>query len=151
MAARTKALAIAAIVVAAAGLMAACGSDSGDSGAGGSPTLNITSPTDGSKVESSVDVKWSSSVELGEPDTGRDHVHIFVDGQSNDYTVVGGTEFTVTGLSPGDHTIDVTLQHADHSSAGAEDSVNVTVTGAGGSSSPSPSPSESESSDRYDY
>ena len=70
---------------------------------------------------------------------------------STSNTVVGGTEFTVTGLSPGDHTIDVTLQHADHSSAGAEDSVNVTVTGAGGSSSPSPSPSESESSDRYDY
>lgn len=150
MATAAKTLTVAAITLAGAGLLTACGSSSDDSG-GGSPTLSITSPTAGEKVGQSVDVTWDSSVELGEPDTGRDHVHVFVDGESNDYTVVGGNEFTVTGLTPGAHTIDVTLQHADHSSAGASDEVDVMVTGAGGSS-PSPSPSESDtSSGRYDY
>ncbi|HEX5018558.1 MAG TPA: hypothetical protein VFX15_13345 [Actinomycetes bacterium] len=155
MATPAKTLTIAAITLAGAGLLAACGSSSGDSGDSGSggPSLTITSPTPGSKVGTSVDVAWDSSVELGEPDTGRDHVHVFVDGESNDYTVVGGNEFTVTGLTPGAHTIDVTLQHADHSSAGASDEVDVTVTKSGGTgSTPSPSPSESDtSSGRYDY
>jgi hypothetical protein len=141
----------AAIAVAGAGLLAACGSDSNASG-GGSPTLTITSPTAGAKVASSVDVAWNTNVQLGEPDTGLDHVHVFVDGQSNDYTVVGSDHFTVTGLTPGNHTIDVTLQHADHSSAGASDDVDVTVTKSGGTSpSPTPTPSNTGSSGRYDY
>ena len=142
----------AAIAVAGAGLLAACGSDSSASD-GGNPTLSITSPSAGSKVASSVDVTWDTNVELGEPDTGLDHVHVFVDGQSNDYTVVGSDRFTVTGLTPGDHTIDVTLQHADHSSAGASDEVDVTVAAGKPSPTPSPSPSPSDtgSSGRYDY
>jgi hypothetical protein len=148
-----KLLIATAIGVVGGGLLAACGSDSGASG-GGDPTLSITSPSDGSKVTSSVDVAWNTNVELGEPDTGLDHVHVFVDGQSNDYTVVGADHFTVTGLTPGEHTIDVTLQHADHSSAGASDDVQVSVTKAGGASpSPTPSatPSDTGSTGRYDY
>jgi hypothetical protein len=146
----TKKLIIAAaITVVGAGLLAACGSDS-NAASGGNPTLTITSPSAGSKVASSVDVTWDTNVEVGEPDTGLDHVHVFVDGQSNDYTVVGSDHFTVTGLTPGDHTIDVTLQHADHSSAGASDEVDVTVTGSG-QPSPTPSPSDTGSSGRYDY
>jgi hypothetical protein len=142
-----------AVTVVGAGLLAACGSNSSASD-GSNPTLTITSPTANSKVASSVDVSWNTNVQLGEPDTGLDHVHVFVDGQSNDYTVVGSDHFTVTGLTPGDHTIDVTLQHADHSSAGASDQVDVTVTKTGGgtsSPSPSPTPSDSGTSGRYDY
>ena len=45
---------------------------------------------------SSFTVEWESDVDLGEPDTGKDHVHVFVDGNSNDYTVVGGDSFEVT-------------------------------------------------------
>ncbi len=138
----------AAITVAGAGLLAACSDSSASDGA--HPTLSITSPSAGAKVASSVDVTWDTNVELGEPDTGLDHVHVFVDGQSSDYTVVGSDHFTVTGLTPGDHTIDVTLQHADHSSAGASDDVDVTVA-TSGKPSPSPSPSDTGSSGRYDY
>jgi len=58
-------------------------------------------------------------------------------GDADDYTVVGGNEFEISGLSPGEHTVNVTLQHADHSPAGAEDEVEVTVGGAGGRSEPS--------------
>jgi hypothetical protein len=140
----------AAITVAGAGLLAACGANAGAND-GSSPSLTITSPTAGSKVPSSVDVSWDTNVDLGVPDTGLDHVHVFVDGQANDYTVVGSDHFTVQGLTPGEHTIDVTLQHADHSSAGASDQVDVTVTKSGSGSRPSPTPSDTGSSGRYDY
>jgi hypothetical protein len=124
-----------ALAVLAAGLLAGCGSQSsaGTGSGSDSPTLTITSPSSGDTVGSSFTVEWDSDVELGEPDTGKDHVHVFVDGNSNDYTVVGGESFEVTGLSDGNHTVDVTLQHADHSPAGAEDQVDVMVSGSGSS------------------
>lgn len=145
------------MTVAGAGLLGACSTSSGASDSS-SPTLSITTPSAGAMVASSVDVAWNTNVELGEPDTGLDHVHVFVDGNSSDYTVVGADHFTVTGLTPGQHTIDVTLQHADHSDAGASDEVDVVVgKSGGGSSSPTPtpsstpSPSDTGSSGRYDY
>ena len=142
------ALGVTAVALLAA--LSACGNDAATAGSDGNgPELKITAPADGATVGSSVEVRWDTDVELGEPDTGRDHVHVFVDGHSNDYTVVGGHEFTVTGLTPGEHTIDVTLQHADHSSAGAEDEVDVTVGGDG--SSDSPTPAATPSGGGYDY
>jgi hypothetical protein len=137
-----RALAGGAVAVLATGLLGACGNTeaSGGSGTGSdSPSLTITSPSEGDTVGSTFTVKWDSNVDLGEPETGKDHVHVFVDGNSNDYTVVGGDSFEVTGLSDGKHTVDVTLQNADHSPAGAEDQVDVTVSGSGGSMSPSDS------------
>jgi hypothetical protein len=128
---------------AALGILTACG---GGGGSADSPKVTITSPSDGADVGSSFAVKWDSSVKLGDTDTGRDHVHVFVDGHENDYTVVGGNSFTIKGLAPGEHTVDVTLQHADHSSAGAEDEVDVNVTGSGGAGQ-SPSPDDTESTD----
>lgn len=130
----------------ALGLLAACGGSSGASG-GGAPSLSITSPADGATVGNNVKVTWNSSAALGPPDSGRDHVHVFVDGHTNDYTVVAGHSFTVTGLAPGHHTLDVTLQHADHSSAGAEDEVGVTVEGSG----KAPASPSGSSSPRYGY
>lgn len=137
---KTTALSIAAGLGLAAALLAGCSdqaSGAADGGGGDGGGLTITQPADGATVDTSVDVAWESDVELGEPETGRDHVHVFVDGDSADYTVVGGNEFTIEGLSPGEHTINVTLQHADHSSAGEEDEVDVTV-------DPGAAPSESE-------
>ena len=131
-----------ATAVALLGLLAACGSDSG-SDEGGDPQVTITSPTDGASVGSSFEVTWDTNVDLGEPDTGRDHVHVFVDGHANDYTVVGGNEFMIEGLSAGEHTVNVTLQHADHSSAGAEDEVDVKV-------DPSATSTDSPSTDEGD-
>jgi hypothetical protein len=121
-----KAISLGATAFIASGLLAACAHESDASGSG-SPSVSITSPADGATVGSDVEVSWDTSEQLGPPDSGRDHVHVFVDGHSNDYTVVGGNSFTVEGLSPGQHTLDVTLQHADHSSAGAEDEVEVNV------------------------
>jgi hypothetical protein len=134
-----RALAGVAVAVLGAGLLSGCGdqSSAGSSSGSDSPSVTITSPSEGDTVGSDFMVKWDSNVSLGDPDTGKHHIHIFVDGATSDYTVVGGNSFEVTGLSPGDHTVDVTLQNADHSSAGAEDQVDVTVSGAGGSNSPS--------------
>jgi hypothetical protein len=131
-------------------MLAGCGSESSaGSGSGSdSPSLSITSPSEGDTVGSSFTVKWQSNVDLGEPDTGKDHVHIFVDGNSNDYTVVGGDSFEVTGLSNGEHTVDVTLQNADHSPAGAEDKVDVMVSSSG---SQSPSDDSSSGGGSYNY
>jgi hypothetical protein len=125
-------------------LLAACGAASGSAGGGGDPALTITSPADGAAVGSTFVVKWDTDVKLGAPDTGLDHVHVFVDGHSNDYTVVGGHQFTIKGLSPGEHTVDVTLQHADHSPVGPEAEIQVDV-GAAGGTSPTPSDTPSTS------
>jgi len=141
----TRTLALGATSAAALVLLTACGSGSGDAGSGGSsPEVTITAPSDGASVGSTFDVTWDTNVELGEPETGRDHVHVFVDGHSNDYTVVGGHEFTIKDLAPGEHTVNVTLQHADHSSAGAEDEVEVEV-GASGATNDTSSPDDDDS------
>jgi hypothetical protein len=145
-----KTLAIGATTLMALSLLAACGSDSdAATGGGSSDGLTITSPDDGSTVGRDVEVTWDADVELGPPDSGLEHVHVFVDGQSDDYTVVGGNSFTVEGLSPGEHTIDVTLQHADHSSAGADDHVDVTVDASGGGTSDDTS--DDEQSNNFGY
>lgn len=143
-----RALAGCAGVVLAAGMLAGCGNQSSSGSSSDSPTVSITSPKEGATVGSSFMVKWDSNVSLGEPDTGKHHVHIFVDGNSADYTVVGGDSFEVKGLSPGKHTVDVTLQNADHSPAGADDQIDVNVSGSGTSS---PSSSSSSGGGKYNY
>jgi hypothetical protein len=124
----------------------ACGSDdsSSSSSGGGGPTLKITSPSDAATVTLPFTLTFTSSEPIGPTDSGKDHVHLFVDGKTNDYEVVTSTQTEVKNLSPGEHTIGVTLQHADHSSAGAKAEITVTVTG--GSSG---TPSESSSDDGY--
>jgi hypothetical protein len=89
----------------AAVTLSACGSSSGDvsSSANQSEKVTITSPVDGGSVKSPFMLRWDSTVPLGPTDSGKDHVHVYVDGRSNDYTVVGGNHFQVKGLSPGKH------------------------------------------------
>ncbi len=118
---------------------AACGSGSSDSAgtSAGEAEVTITSPSDGDAVDVPFMLEWDSTVPLGPPDSGKDHVHVYVDGQTNDYTVVGGNEFQVEGLSPGEHTVEISLQHADHSPVGPKSEITVTVGGGAGSQSPS--------------
>lgn len=127
-------------------LLAGCGSGGGtgggygggggdqtdQSGGGGGMTLEITSPADGATVETPFTVELKSSEELGAPDTGKDHVHVFFDGDDQEYQVVEGNSVEITDLPAGDHEIDASLRNADHSAAGVETQVNVTV-GSGGS------------------
>src|SRR5207247_3748323 len=103
----------------------------------------ITSPSGGASVSEPFTLKVQSSVALGEPSTGRDHVHLCFDGANCDteYKLVYSDTFQITGLSPGQHTIEASLRNADHSAAGPTASITVTVTGGATSSSPTPSPS----------
>jgi hypothetical protein len=122
------------LVVVALLVGAACGNDSsGDAaatGAGG-PTLEITSPSDGDEVSVPFQVEVSSSEEIGPEESGLHHWHLFVDGNEVEYTVEPSTEAMVEDLAPGEHTINASLQHADHSSAGASDEITVVVSEGG--------------------
>jgi hypothetical protein len=120
---------------AALGLSACGGSSEAASGGGGGPTLKIESPADGTSVQAPVTLKFSSSEAIGPEDSGKDHVHVVIDGKTNEYTVVTSSPYQIKNLPAGKHTIGVTLQHADHSSAGASAKVDVNVTsGSGGGS-----------------
>jgi hypothetical protein len=129
-----------ATMVAFALIAAACASGSNASKGSSGLSVRIASPADDASVSEPFTVKLDASVPLGEPGTGEHHVHLCFDGGSCDteYTLVYGDSIPVKGLSPGRHTIEVSLRNADHSDAGAPtDSVTVMVTG-GASSSSSP-------------
>lgn len=124
--------------------VAACGSN-GSGGSSGSnagssgPTLKIISPAAGASVTTPFTLKVTSNEKIGPTSTGEDHVHLYLDGSSS-YQVVTSTTAKVSNLSPGKHTLMVSLRHADHSPAGATAKVTVDVTGgSGGTSSSSPS------------
>ena len=118
------------------------------SAGGGGDTLSISAPSDGGQVSEPFTVTLNSNQALGDPSTGDDHVHLCFDGASCDsgsYQIVYGDSAQVKGLSPGQHTIEASLRHADHSAAGPTATITVTVTGSataqsGGSNMP-PSPS----------
>lgn len=127
---------------------AACGGDASSetAGTGGGEKVTITSPADGATVDVPFTLTWDSTVPLGPPDSGKDHVHVYVDGDDNDYTVVGGTRFRVEDLPPGEHEVEISLQHADHSPVGPTSKIDVTVAGGGPSS-----PAEDTGGGGYDY
>jgi hypothetical protein len=107
---------IAALVAALALLAAACGGSGGSSasaGTGGDNSVKITSPADGAQVGDSVEVTMDLGLPIGEPDTGRKHIHLHVDG-SSDYTIAYKDTQTLQ-LDPGDHTIVAVVANADHS------------------------------------
>jgi hypothetical protein len=123
-------------VIAALALVAfACGeeesSGNGAAGSGGDEsTLEITAPEDGAKVGGTFTLEFSSSQELGPTDSGAHHVHVWFDADESNYEVVESSSFEVSGLSSGEHEVTASLRNADHSPAGAEETITVTV-GAG--------------------
>ncbi|TMK37331.1 MAG: hypothetical protein E6G58_02460 [Actinobacteria bacterium] len=131
-------------------LAAACSKGTSTSAGGGAPTLTISSPADGANVSEPFTVKLDASVPLGDPSTGEDHVHLCFDGASCDsggYQLVYSDSAQVQGLSSGQHTIEASLRHADHSAVGPTATITVTVTGGATSSgSPSMAPSSPSSS-----
>jgi hypothetical protein len=95
-------------------------------------------------------VKYTSSQPLGPLSSGKDHVHVYLDGQKNEYTVVPATSYVIKNAPTGMHEVDVSLQHADHSPVGptAHISVNITGAGSGGSTS---APTGGSGGGGYDY
>jgi hypothetical protein len=123
-------------------------SESGAAGSSGSEALTITSPEDGAEVTSPFTLEFDAG-DIGPEETGKDHVHIFVDGEESDYTVVTENTFEIEGLSAGEHTINVTKQHADHSPTGDEAEITVDVTE--GDSSGDTSGGSGNDQPDYDY
>ncbi|HYI46125.1 MAG TPA: hypothetical protein VE174_11780 [Actinomycetota bacterium] len=126
--------------IAALFLLVSCGG--GDNGtapaAGGGDgagdmTLTIESPADGDEVSTPFTLEFGSSEELGPTETGAFHVHVYYDGNEEEYEVVQASTFEVTDLPPGSHEIYASLRNADHSETGVEAQVvEVTVGGSGG-------------------
>ena len=119
------------VLAAASLLLAACGTTAPEPSAapGGAATLTITAPTAGATVTEPFPLAFTSNQEIGPPASGKHHVHVTVDGKTADYAVVTASPFQVKNLTPGEHTITVTLQNADHSPAGATTQVKVNITG----------------------
>jgi hypothetical protein len=132
-------------------LAAACGSEAnGASGGDDGMEVSIDEPTDGAELTTPFTVEVSSSEEIGPEDTGLHHVHVFFDGNDDEYQVVTSESVEVEDLPPGDHTIGVSLRNADHSPTGAEAEISVTVVegedgGTGGAEDPD------RTNDGYDY
>jgi hypothetical protein len=108
---------------------AACGEAAGESG-DGALAVAIAAPGDGAAVGPSVEVEVDAGVELGEPDTGRHHLHLYVDGNTTEgeYLVVyDDGAHTITDLAPGEHRIEARIANADHSLTDAGDEITVVV------------------------
>lgn len=151
----------AAILSAAVLLLAACGGGDADTGAppaggggNGAMTVSIAEPASGATVSSPLNVKVNSSVELGPTDSGKHHVHIFLDGNDSDYLLVESTSGQLTDkpqLTPGSHTLHVSLRNADHSPAGAETQIPITVGAGGGAPAPASTPPDDGGEGPYGY
>ena len=125
-------------------LAAGCGGEGGGTGGGygggggdaeaGGMTLEITSPEDGATVETPFTVELDSSEELGPIETGAHHVHVYFDGDDENFLVVESASTEVTDLPEGEHVVNASLRNADHSPAGVETEVTVTVGAAGAGS-----------------
>ena len=150
---RRLALAPLGAALAVALLGAACGEDDSTTGAGGgSQTVAITAPSDGASVGTPFDVELDVNFPIGEPDTGRDHVHLYYDGNrtEGEYGIAYDTTFTVTGLDPGDHEIEAVVAHADHSTTDVH-SEPITVDVTSGDPGAGPTATTSGADDPYDY
>jgi hypothetical protein len=128
------------LIGAVALLAAACGGgglggygDDGAAGDGDGTTIGIVTPADGAEVTQPFTLKVTSSVPLGDPETGRHHVHVWFDGQEADYKINYTDTFQVEGLPAGEHVITAALANADHSLAGPRSEVTVSLAGGDGS------------------
>ncbi len=135
--------------------LAACGSpeptDTGAGGGGGGDlTLTIESPMEGEEVSVPFTIELASSVEIG---PGAHHVHIYFDGNEDDYTVVEATSYEVTDLPSGQHEIHASLRNSDHSETGVDTSVAVAVSGGAGGGEEEEEEEEEDTggSGGYDY
>lgn len=141
------------IVAALLLLAAACGGDGEAASSDGDLAVEIMSPTDGSDVGQSFEVELDTSVLVGEPDTGRHHVHLYYDGATGegDYDIVYGNAFTVTRLAPGEHQMEAVIANADHSLTEARQAITINVTDDASPDSGTPDESAPAADDGYGY
>jgi hypothetical protein len=140
---RTIRIAAAAAFLLASGALVACGNNS----QAGGMSVAIASPAKDAKVSVPFTVQVDAGVPLGPTDSGKHHVHLWFDNDANNYAVVESNTVDIKPglkalsgktlqLSPGEHTIHVSLRNANHSAAGAETEIKVDVTGSGPATGP---------------
>ncbi|NUT32572.1 MAG: hypothetical protein HOV79_05795 [Hamadaea sp.] len=120
--------------------LGACSDDS----AGGTDQMRVAvvSPAADARVALPFTVQIDSSVPLGDEASGLHHVHLYFDGNSDDYLIVESTTVQVAEAPAGAHTLHLSLRNANHSAAGAETEVPLTISGTGGTPPTSPAPTE---------
>jgi hypothetical protein len=128
------AIALAALVGAACGSSDEGGSSNTEAGAGDSAALEIAAPEDGAELSVPFTLQLTAADDLGPPESGNHHVHVFYDGDDSEYEVVASDSFQVTDLSPGEHTLTASLRNADHSPAGTDVTIDLTIAGGSGDS-----------------
>jgi hypothetical protein len=154
---RTIRTAAAAALLLASGALVACG----DNSQAGGLSVAIASPAKDSKVAVPFTVKVDAGVPLGPTQSGEHHVHLWFDNDADNYAVVESNTVDIKPglkalsgktleLSPGEHTIHVSLRNANHSAAGAETETKVDVTGSGPATGPTtPPPATDSGGDGY--
>jgi hypothetical protein len=119
------------LVAVAALLPAACGEDSDPEPASGeAPSVSIDEPADGADVGAQFTVRMTPNVEIGAPDTGLNHLHLYYDGKTGDgeFDMVFSDTATVSGLAPGEHVIEAVIVNSDHTPTDARTEITVNVT-----------------------
>jgi hypothetical protein len=132
-----RALLPAATLLAAIGLvLAGCqssgssGSQSGGTGSSADKTVAFATPAAGAQVTSPVKVSLDvSGTEVGKPETGKMHLHLYVDG-SSEYKILYATEGTVD-VPAGMHTLKAVLAQPNHSETSVTATQQVQVVGGG--------------------
>ncbi|HEY3557623.1 MAG TPA: hypothetical protein VGL05_09175 [Kribbella sp.] len=139
-------------------LVACSNTASGDASGSGNSSLSIMEPAKGAHVKLPFTVKVKSAEPLGPTDSGKHHVHVWLDDDAANYLVVEsdtatvqpGMKATLTGkplgLTPGKHILHVSLRNANHSAAGADTEIPIELDNGTG---PAPAPTQSSSQPDY--
>jgi hypothetical protein len=106
------------------------GSQSGGGGGGSNPSIAFASPAADAQVASPV--KFSVNVtgtDIGQPETGKMHLHIYVD-KSSQYKIVYATQGSVD-VPQGKHMLKAVLAQPNHTETSTTATQQVEVTGGG--------------------
>jgi hypothetical protein len=134
------------VAILAAGLAliaTACGDD-GDTAdvtapeSDGEFSLQILEPSDGAEVSLPFTIELDIDTEIGPPDSGLHHAHVFVDGDTSNFEIVDAETWEITADSPimagveaGERTLTVTLHTSGHEPVGAGDEITIQLADGG--------------------
>jgi hypothetical protein len=140
----------AAALLATVGAAGACAPNAGttESAAGGAGALSVVEPAQGTTVSVPFTVTVQTADPLGESDTGRHHIHIFFDGNEDQYQISYTQSAQVGEAPPGAHTMTISLRNADHSDAGPRVDVPLTI---GTADVPAPVPTDTATTNPNGY
>ena len=94
--------------------------------------LEILEPSDGAEIGLPFTIELDVDTELGPPESGLHHAHVFVDGDMANFEIVDSDTWEIAADSPimagveaGERVLTVTLHTANHEPVGAMDEITV--------------------------